>query len=355
MAEKGLLFIPDISGFTKFVNETEIDHSRVIIEELLENIINSNKIGLHVSEVEGDAVLFYRFGGNPSFEEISSQVEKMFCNFQKQIKNYESIRMCTCAACTSAVNLSLKIITHYGEFSSYTVRDFSKLIGKDVIVAHQLLKNDIDLHEYWLATDNLFQYQKNSEKLPEWLQWQRGIKQTENGDISFDYSLLTPLKENIEPDPPPDRTLGEKKIRSASVTKIIDADVIAVLSIMGNLSVRHKWQAGVKKIDKINHPIYHLGIRFRVITDKGNKVFYSSSFSDADNMFCLSETDENKTQSIYVTLKPLAENKASVTFDLYLPQNLFNRVVFNLFKKRKIEKDFQQSLNNLEQLLTKTN
>lgn len=58
MAEKGLLFIPDISGFTKFVHENEIEHSRIIIEELLENIINSNEIGLKISEVEGDAVLF---------------------------------------------------------------------------------------------------------------------------------------------------------------------------------------------------------------------------------------------------------------------------------------------------------
>ncbi|HYJ62109.1 MAG TPA: DUF2652 domain-containing protein [Parafilimonas sp.] len=352
MAESGLLFIPDISGFTKFVNETEIDHSRIIIEELLENIINSNKIGLHISEVEGDAILFYRFGGNPSFEELSSQVEKMFCNFQKQIKYYENTRMCTCAACTSAVKLSLKIITHYGEFSSYTVKDFSKLIGKDVIVAHQLLKNDIDLHEYWLATNNLFPAENKTEQLPEWLQWKHGTKQTENGNISFDYSLLTSLKENIEPDLPIDRTLGENKIKVASATKTINAEIISVFSMMGNLPLRNKWQAGVKSIDKINHPIYHLGIRFRAITNKGSTVFYSSSFNDADNMFCLSETDENKTQSIYITLKPTAENKTSVTLDLYLPHKPLNGFIFSLFMKRKMEKNFKQSLNNLERLLT---
>jgi hypothetical protein len=260
--------------------------------------------------------------------------------------------MCTCAACTSAVNLSLKIITHYGEFSSYTVKDFSKLIGKDVIVAHQLLKNDIDLHEYWLATNNLFPGEKKTEQLPEWLQWQHGNKQTENGNISFNYSLLTPLKENIEPALPLDRTLGENKIKVASVTKTINAEIIRVFSVMGNLQLRNKWQVGVKSIDKINHPIYHLGIRFRAITDKGSTVFYSSSFSDANNMFCLSETDENKTQSIYVTLKPLAENKTSVTLDLYLPRKSFTNAIFSLFMKRKVVKDFKQSLNNLEKLLT---
>jgi hypothetical protein len=65
MTNRGLIFIPDISGFTRFVNEVEIDHSRHIIQELLEVIINSNKIGLEVSEIEGDAILFYKYGDSP--------------------------------------------------------------------------------------------------------------------------------------------------------------------------------------------------------------------------------------------------------------------------------------------------
>lgn len=51
-----LLFIPDISGFTKFVTAVEIDHSQHIIAELLEIIIDSNELGLTISEIEGDAV-----------------------------------------------------------------------------------------------------------------------------------------------------------------------------------------------------------------------------------------------------------------------------------------------------------
>ncbi|HEX5152464.1 MAG TPA: DUF2652 domain-containing protein [Parafilimonas sp.] len=349
MADNGLLFIPDISGFTKFVNETEIAHSRIIIEELLENIINSNKMGLQVSEVEGDAILFYRFGDSPSMEEISNQVEKMFCNFQKQIKTYEESRMCVCAACRNALNLSLKIITHYGEFSSYSVKDFNKLIGKDVIVAHQLLKNDIDLHEYWLITDNLFNAESNMP-LPQWLKWQQGNKLTENGSIGFNYSILTPLKEKVQPDLPDDRTLGDKKIAIASVTQTINAGIIKVLSVMGNLSIRHTWQAGVKRIKNADHPIYHLGIRFSVLTNKGTTVFYSSSFTDENNMFCMSETDENKTQSLYITLKPAADDKTSVTLAFYIPQKPFFRL-HSLFIKKKIEKNLQQTLINLQQLL----
>ena len=60
MSSNSFLFVPDITGFTEFVNKTEIDHSQHIISELLENIIDSNQLGLEISEVEGDAVLFYK-------------------------------------------------------------------------------------------------------------------------------------------------------------------------------------------------------------------------------------------------------------------------------------------------------
>src|ERR1051326_4517736 len=138
MAEtsKTLFFIPDISGFTKFVNATEISHSQHIISELLEILIDSNQMGLEVSEIEGDAILFYKHGEPPSFNEISEQVKKMFINFHNQLKKFEVYRLCQCAACKSADSLTLKILTHYGEAGSYKIKDHEKLIGKDVILIH---------------------------------------------------------------------------------------------------------------------------------------------------------------------------------------------------------------------------
>ena len=72
------LFIPDISGFTQFIDQTEIAHSQRIIAELLELLIDANELDLRVSEIEGDAILFYRFGDAPSLEEVVRQTEKMF-------------------------------------------------------------------------------------------------------------------------------------------------------------------------------------------------------------------------------------------------------------------------------------
>src|SRR5215204_2015967 len=124
MKNRGLLFIPDISGFTRFINENEIDHSRLIIQELLELLINSNQMGLEISEIEGDAILFYKFGDPPSIDELYRQVHFMFCAFHKHIIGYDCQKYCQCKACTSVRNLTLKVVTHYGEFTGYNVKNF---------------------------------------------------------------------------------------------------------------------------------------------------------------------------------------------------------------------------------------
>ena len=63
--QNALLFVPDISGFTQFINDRQIQHNHRIIAELLEILIESNRLNLKVNEIEGDAILFYRVGQPP--------------------------------------------------------------------------------------------------------------------------------------------------------------------------------------------------------------------------------------------------------------------------------------------------
>jgi hypothetical protein len=223
MENKGLLFIPDISGFTRFVNEIEIDHSRHIIQQLLEVLINANQTGLEISEIEGDAILFYKFGEPLELEALYKQVERMFCEFHRHLNAYDHRKICQCKACVSAVGLTLKVITHYGEFTTYNVKNFSKLIGKDVIVAHQLLKNDIEQHEYWLVTDNLLR-DTPPAGLAQWMKWDASAKQTETGRIPFHYTQLTRLREDLPPEPDPQIELSDK-VKMISVSREYDVDI----------------------------------------------------------------------------------------------------------------------------------
>ena len=123
-SKQALIFIPDISGFTQFVTDTEISHSKHIIEELLETIIDANKIRLEISEIEGDAILFYRFGDAPTSTEILDQVRQMFSKFHLHLKKYESHRICNCGACKTANKLTVKFIAHYGDITMNTIRQY---------------------------------------------------------------------------------------------------------------------------------------------------------------------------------------------------------------------------------------
>ena len=149
-----LLFIPDITGFTKFVNDTEVEHGRHIVTELLELIIDSDRLGMTVSEVEGDAVLFINRPAS-SFEAVLEQARVTFEAFHSHLKRYETQRICGCGACHTAHLLSLKMIAHAGPIEIVAVHGFQKPYGSDVILAHRLLKNDVPESEYLLFTETV--------------------------------------------------------------------------------------------------------------------------------------------------------------------------------------------------------
>jgi len=348
MENRGLLFIPDISGFTKFVNETEIEHSRLIIQELLEILINANEIDLSISEIEGDAILFYKFGPPPELEEIYRQVEKMFCAFHRNLIAYEHRRYCQCPACMSAINLTLKVITHYGEFTGYNVKNFNKLIGKDIIVAHQLLKNDIDKHEYWLVTKNILQ-DSPPKTFTNWMEWEDSFKQTESGEISFNYTQLSKLKEELPAEPFPQLDLVNKT-KVLSVSGVFNTDIITLFHASGDLNNRQRWQHNVIKVEEIGHFLPRVGMRCRCIMQDREVVIYASSYFFREDKIEFSETEEQSKNTTYYTLEKLSNDNVKLTLDYYLPKSPLQQIKFTLLKKRKLEAMFIQSLKNLDLL-----
>lgn len=348
MANRGLLFIPDISGFTRFVHSTEIEHSRLIIQELLETLINTNEIGLEISEIEGDAILFYKFGEAPELPALYKQVEKMFCEFHKQLMGYDQTRFCQCKACISAVDLTLKVITHYGEFTGYNVKNFSKLIGKDIIVAHQLLKNDIEQHEYWLVTDSVTE--QPPAGLTQWMQWDSSAKQTENGVIPFHYTQLSQLKNEIEPDPSPQRSIDDK-VQLFSFSREYPTDIITLFHAAGDFNYRARWQVGLQKVEEVDHFLPRVGMRSRFVQDDGQLLIYTSSYSYQGDRIEFSETDEQKTSTTFFLLEKAGDMKTRLTISYWRRRNFVGNLIFGVTKKRKMETAVQQSLLNLDKVV----
>ena len=187
-----LFFIPDISGFTKFVASTEIEHSQHIIKSLLEGLVDANALGLSVSEFEGDAVLFYRIGSPPALKDFIEQAKKMFVGFHATLKKIEESRECACGACAGAAGLTLKIVAHAGQARAMQVKDHVKFIGTGVIVAHRLLKNSVPEREYLLLSGTLC----GPAEHPEVAEFQEGKDSyDEIGSVPYRYLSLGKFRE----------------------------------------------------------------------------------------------------------------------------------------------------------------
>ena len=195
-----LLCIPDISGFTQFMSKTDFELSSKVIPSLLNKIVYSNEIGLKISEIEGDAVLFYKTGDLPSLKDLLNQCKFFYTEFYKQLYALKKRHQGTEAAKIIPEVLGLKIILHYGEeVGLVAVGKRIKLIGEDVITAHRLLKNNIPEEEYILISNDLlskFSEEEVNIQL-DWAHFEKGlIKEEHLGEIEFRYIDLTRIQKS---------------------------------------------------------------------------------------------------------------------------------------------------------------
>lgn len=133
-AQSGIILIPDFSGFTEFVFNTKLYTGEYIVKQLLSILIDVNNQYFDISEIEGDAILFYRYDNKPSYKKISRMLQNMRKAFNMKIQELSEMLNTT-------IELSLKFIVHYGKFSQYNIGSFRKLYGKPIVEAHQMLKN----------------------------------------------------------------------------------------------------------------------------------------------------------------------------------------------------------------------
>jgi hypothetical protein len=165
-----LICIPDITGFTRFMAETDLEFSRKIIPPLLRCLVASNTLAMNVGEVEGDAILFYRFGALPTLHELTEQCKKFYNDFNEQLELLKKQFPDNFAKYISSNKLSLKIIVHAAEMTSTHIEGMIKLIGEDVVVVHKLLKNSVEEAEYILFTEKLLSHFEEDE-VNELLNW----------------------------------------------------------------------------------------------------------------------------------------------------------------------------------------
>jgi hypothetical protein len=196
-----LIVVPDISGFTKFMSDSNPDMNTRVIPSLLNKIIYSNTIGLEVSEIEGDAVLFYKTGELPPFRDLIDQCIVFYKEFHKQLVKLE-IRFDNHKDNKKITDiLGLKIILHCGEgVELVQIGKHIKLMGEDVVIAHKLMKNSVPSNEYLLLSESLLNHY-DIDEVDRKLYWGDSVDSRtfyeHLGKVRYTYIDLTPLDKSI--------------------------------------------------------------------------------------------------------------------------------------------------------------
>ena len=148
--QQGYLLLADLSGYTSFLAENELDHSQPILEGVLTLLIDHLTPTLTLAEVEGDAVFVYAPASKLSRGELLLEVvEETYAAFRNRQRTMVHNATCPCRACQSVADLDLKFIAHYGSFVLQDVAGSTKPVGSCVNLAHRLLKNGIGEATGW--------------------------------------------------------------------------------------------------------------------------------------------------------------------------------------------------------------
>lgn len=150
--EHGYLVLADISGYTAFLTQTELDHAHEILTDLLEVIVGRFKTLLTIHKLEGDAVFAYA----PESlvirgETLLELIETTYVDFRERAKNVRRHTTCTCRACQNIPMLDLKFMAHHGEYVIQNIGGTREMAGPDVNLIHRLLKNHVSENTGWRA------------------------------------------------------------------------------------------------------------------------------------------------------------------------------------------------------------
>ncbi len=84
-SNRGPILIADITGYSRFLNESELVHAEQTLSALLELLVEQTRPPLVVSKLEGDAVFSYGIDGNIlQGQAFAESIEACYVEFRRR-------------------------------------------------------------------------------------------------------------------------------------------------------------------------------------------------------------------------------------------------------------------------------
>jgi uncharacterized protein YndB with AHSA1/START domain len=142
-AELACFVIADISGYTHFVSGVELDHAQDIIADIMDTLVRALRPPFRLAKFEGDAAFVYALTDKVDGSLMQDSIEQAYFAFRKRLRSIKQASSCECQACSRMQSLDVKFVVHHGEFIRQKMSGREELAGRDVILVHRLLKNEV--------------------------------------------------------------------------------------------------------------------------------------------------------------------------------------------------------------------
>jgi hypothetical protein len=156
VAQPTCFLIADISGYTGYLAEVELEHAQDILADLVGAVVTALRPNFRLAKLEGDAAFTFMTAEKVDGSMLLDTIERCYFGFRRRRRDVRQATSCDCNACVRIPDLDLKFVVHHGTAILHKVAGRQELVGQDVIVVHRLLKNDVveklDMHAYALIS-----------------------------------------------------------------------------------------------------------------------------------------------------------------------------------------------------------
>jgi len=135
--------IADISGYTGYLADVELDHAQDILADLVGAVVTALRPNFRLAKLEGDAAFTFATVETIDGSMLLDTIERCYFGFRRRRRDVSQATSCECNACVRIPDLDLKFVVHHGAAIHQKVAGRQELLGTDVIVAHRLLKNEV--------------------------------------------------------------------------------------------------------------------------------------------------------------------------------------------------------------------
>ena len=142
-AQPTCFLIADISGYTGYLADVELDHAQDILADLIGAVVTALRPSFRLAKLEGDAAFTFMTAEKVDGSMLLDTIERCYFGFRRRRRDVRQATSCECNACVRIPDLDLKFVVHHGSAIHQKVAGRSELLGSDVIVAHRLLKNEV--------------------------------------------------------------------------------------------------------------------------------------------------------------------------------------------------------------------